>query len=1273
MVSFDQLEPPQRRAVLAFDRNYAVTAGAGSGKTTTFAARYVRLLEETDADPQSIAAITFTESGARELQERVRETVSDRLQESAGETYQDWGGHHDDLPEAYIHTIHGFCARLLREYALQADVPIGFDVIEETAARGQQLTTVERFVEQHLDDERIELLTQIYYRDRLETLLTDLLREHHQARRWADRWADATPEDYLEFVLDRFGVIDTATAREALTDETVREALADIQRVSTEESAGGNRITIANNVADAVEAYSFDPAAMDQVQTHDAVAALCEALTSDGTPYFGAFDSWAYTGHDDWDSENAQRFEEATNTLVSALAVEEWATADRLGVDRNAGRYYVTLASIVQDLHADYQQRKARETALDFADLIDSAIQLLRSNSTVREELRKKFEYVMLDEVQDTDPRQWELVDLLTSTEEPYDEGNVFVVGDEKQSIFRFRGADVTQFAVERERLSAANDTEALPSLEAVQPVEGDGGLDRNFRSLPAVLEPINDLFEELFGAVPEAYQNAPTGIDSEDRSFEPAPQRLNTARTDAAGLSTGASFVVTPSGRDERQEILPAGHSLASIEDDPIAVDAHALAAEVSALLDGHQQRYVTVEFEDGVPVEEPTTLDPSDVAILLRKRTHLKEYERALAARNIPYTVASGIGFYSSTEVIALRNLFRVLGNPRDDLALFSVLRSPLFGLEDGRVVELWNDADYRSIGESEGELWAALASSDAQVLTDVRDRLQAWREAAGMSDGTGRGDSETEPSPEIVDTWDRLLGKIIEDTGYLASLATDERGQQAIANVEKFRSRLRGWSEDGVQTLSGVIDRIEQEIELSTREGEAEVPADANGVRIMTIHDAKGREFPAVFVPGLSHDFNLQVGYGDQIAEFETLTTQTDEPSDEPGHASEPSLLGIRGPGVADPFTQEDTVLKRRLRFSRRREAIAEEKRILYVAMTRARDHLCLLGTTTTDDGTLETIDTGDASDPSNWFDLIGPTILDEETVETFASEQEATYRDTSDYPLRVRLPDSGTELSRDAGTTAPELTKEVPSYDPDRDYSIPASALGSLIEDEAPGELQVDHTGRYLSYSPPTTGKDHQSGDAGSANPTRLPGTVFGTALHKAVELGYDSEDSARLQRLAEQCAIQGEAEVEAVTSAELERLSSHLESANEYLASIGSAHSFDEREVHASLRNGEVYGDIDRLVVEGEGYHIIDYKTNALTTEAEIDAKAAHYAWQLRAYAVALYQTDPDRAVEATLVFTEQGVTRSYEWTPIELSELAAELDFEICRSVSNVL
>lgn len=1255
MISLEHLENAQRHAVEAYDRNYAVTAGAGSGKTTTFASWYMTLLRETDATPASIVAITFTESGARELRQRVREGVRNRLRATDGESRREWQTHHEALPEAYIHTIHGFCARLLREYALRADVPVGFDIVERTAARGYQQEVVESFVETHLDDERLDAVAVVYGREQLEELFGDLLTDHRRAREWADAWADRSPAEYVSYVCSEYATVDVDEARRCLDTECVAAAVADIERVAAAESAGRERITIAQNVADVAATHAFAPDEMDDIEVHDAVAALCEALTSGGTAYRGGFDAWSYTGHDGWTAANADQYETATNRIAEALPVETWATSDRLGVDRNAAQAYTALASLYRDIHERYQTRKRREAVLDFEDLIDMAVTLLSTAPAVRAQVRDSFDHVMLDEVQDTDPRQWRLVRLLTSAGDDYDGQNVFVVGDEKQSIFWFRGADVAQFRRERERLSAAN-PDHLPTDPDRK--TNRGGLARNFRSLPAILDPINNLFEHLFGAVPAGYRDVPTGVTA-DTSFEPAAQSLAADRTDGADISTGVTGVFVPKKKTARNNRFDGPSPLLNPPETRSILGAETLAAEVAALLDGETERYETVGFEDAAPVEEPTEVSPADIAVLLRNRNDLDEYERALSKYGVPYTVASGIGFYDRTEVAALRSLFEILLDPTADLALFGVLRSPLFGFDDPTVVGCWADLDTSEIGN--GALWRALGRTDDEGLAAARASLERWRRLAGIDGGDA-----------VVETWDTLLSRIVDETGYLASLAVDERGRQAVANVEKFRDRLQEWNEGGVQALSALVDRIERAAELSAREGDAEVPTEADGIRLLTVHDAKGLEFPVVFVPGLAQSFTLRSGYGNGAAEFEQLADGTD--------GERTPLLGIDGPSVEAAFDREDTVLKRRLRFAREREAVAEEKRILYVAMTRARGHLFLVGVTSADDdGNPVSVEQDDAEDPSSRLDFVGPYLFDEETVDAFAADARATVTGPSGTPFTVRAPRTTGPLTTGRETDPPALSEAGDGWEPATEYSVAASYVGSLVEDGAPGEVYTDHTGRYISYTPPDeptgeeTGAEDDDTTAASTmdesvEPAWLPRNVFGDALHKATELGIDPGDTEQLRTLLTQFARDHNVTPDRVSADDVTELRRHRRVAQEFLAGLDGT-AVAERPVRALLDGGEVYGDIDHLLVTPDTYHIVDFKTNVVDDPGEIPAKASSYSWQLRAYAVGLHQSDPDRDVQATLLFTDADETWVVEWTAAELDIETERLDSAIRSSL----
>ena len=395
----------------------------------------------------------------------------------------------------------------------------------------------------------------------------------------------------------------------------------------------------------------------------------------------------------------------------------------------------------------------------------------------------------------------------------------MFLVGDEKQSIYGFRGADVTTFGTARAELQAVNSSRgvsSIPNDPAVEPTDLE--LSGNFRTLDTPLEFLNALFDSVFE--PEGDEYAP---------FEAPPQRLTMQRDrieETAGLTGSVEYLPIPDDADTAAALLESDHPVATgALDHPLEAEAHGLAARLTHL------------FADPPTVQDQTTgthrkATPDDVAILLRRRTHLDRYQRALEEYEIPYTVVGGVGFYDSPEVQALTNLFRVLGDPTDDVSLYGVLRSPLFGFTDDRLAPALSDA---------ATVWDGLASSDDPQLQDAYELLTSWRSLSGCGTPTDGG----------VLPWNQLLSRVIDDTGYLASVSADERGQQAVANVEKFRDQIRTWSENGIHTAAGLLHRIDQQADLDAREGEADIPGDADGVRIMTIHSAKGLEFPIVTV--------------------------------------------------------------------------------------------------------------------------------------------------------------------------------------------------------------------------------------------------------------------------------------------------------------------------------------------------------------------------------------------------------------------------------------
>ncbi len=1211
MVEFGDLTDQQQAAADALDRNVTLTAGAGTGKTTTLTARYMRMLERGMADdapadpdapllPEEIVTTTFTERAANELKEGVREAITERVADAPPAEYDAWREVADGLEDGYIHTLHGFCSRLLREHALGvAAIDPGFDTLDETETAALLEETVATLLETHDDHEAVERLARLYSRDSLQAILTDLLTERPGGIEWAERWADAIEEEYLKYVDRHLHPVPPEAAAERLGDPAVREALATLRELIENPPAavdtGGQGWTRA---AGAVARLKGDLDGFDEptVETRDLFLDLCDALTTGSGDRYA---SYTATGSRWDDSEAKAAFDEAITTVVDALEPEAHVVDADSRAEANSFPFVRALAQLTILAHEAYTERKREQNVVDFTDQIEFALEFLTEEATAAQlaDLRERFAYVMVDEFQDTDPRQWELIKHLTAPDpEDFDARNVFVVGDVKQSIYRFRNADVTQFHRTAGELETANPAGATTAGD-------DDQLSTNFRSLPGVLEPINELFDTVFEESGEPY--------------EAAPQRLEAYRDDPQNLAS-VEYLAVPTDPDYRAQRFPEENPFATLQPgDDAELEARALAARLTQLFDGEARVYEAGDPED----PEAVSLEPEDVAILLRSRTRLKQYERALEAADVPFTVASGLGFYETPEVTALLNLFRVLADPSDERALYGVLRSPLFGCTDDTLAMLKRDG---------ASLWTALGETDEPELRDAHELLTGWRDALGVA---------PDADPQVDGSWASFLTRVIEETGYLASVSADERPQQAVANVEKFREELRGYADDGVTSLPTLVRRIERRRDLESREGEATVAGGGEGVSILTVHDAKGMEFPVVVVPDVGRGFNMKAAVGEGQVEFETVDGE---------HAA-----GLKAPDPDDPLETEETIARETLKERRKAEERAEEKRVLYVACTRARDRLLLTGLHDLEDDSesLTDIESADPEEASSWRDWVQPELLDEATLKALEAADSVT-GSIGDAPVTVSLPTPAVDWRE--GTDPPDLALEQSPAPPrpDREFRLSPTDLASLMGGH--GSLRLDGRTNTVLFE----GEDEDEGDEddGDGCPRELPSTAFGEAVHRLCELRPPAD---RREAVIEQVLEEKDVDSE-LTATSREAIVRHAQRGSEYVdglhADADVQEAYDELYVTAEFEAGEISGFIDHLVVTPDAYHVVDYKTNYVTA-AEVPEKAAYYRTQMEAYAIALHQQDPERAVTATLYFIEPGESYEFEWKVAALEAL----------------
>jgi ATP-dependent helicase/nuclease subunit A len=533
-------------------------------------------------------------------------------------------------------------------------------------------------------------------------------------------------------------------------------------------------------------------------------------------------------------------------------------------VQEREERDYGLLRELLELYGARYERLKEERSALDFEDLQLIARDLLEVQPGLREHYRQRFDHLMVDEFQDTNRLQASILALL-------ERGNLFTVGDVHQSIYLFRNADVGVF---REHQEAA---------------EGDGRdarLSDNFRSRRELLDALNLSFGSVF-----------------DPGFEPLREPAGDRR-DAPPASPSVELLVVDSKR--WGDAFPDGEQPFGPTHAPPwrAAEARLLAHRLAALagLDG--------------------PFEPGDVAVLVRAATDIAVYERAIADQGLPTYVAGGRGYWSQQQVGDLRAYLAALANPLDELALHSLLASPLVGasIDALGLIGLRAHALDRDVwwtleeaflpsGDGSRDLADALTGGDRERVAAFVERFAAEREAG----------------PRL--SLERLIDRAVTGSGYDRAVLRMPAGERRLANVRKLMRLAREYEADEGRDLRGFIDFVGEQDMLRAREGEAPLETEGiDAVRLMTIHAAKGLEFPLVCVADLGR---LPRGDDDALRVTE----------DGRVGLSVASLGGGRAAGMElEEIKEEQAAL-----------ADQEERRIFYVAMTRAREHLILSGAT------------------------------------------------------------------------------------------------------------------------------------------------------------------------------------------------------------------------------------------------------------------------------------------------------------------------------------
>ena len=858
--------PEQSPAIAVRGSDVVVTAGAGTGKTRTLVARTLALLAE-GTPHRSIVAITFTEKAAREMRNRVRDQVRRYLQQP--EVDQDerrrWEETYVALDAARIGTIHSLCAEILRTHPAEAGVDPRFGVLDEGQANILKRRAVDEALAWAADDQQASTLFALLGEGGLRSMLEALLQNRLAARECLATLPDPLWPAWQARVVPALHTF--------LDDGRVQAAFADLLALR------------ANGLLARAQAAG------------DRLAEPLQRL-------LGLWDEIAVArGSEDWPAVS-RRLAALRGEMKQAGQATHWAPANpKATIKELQGLYDMLLAPIVDkgiDLALDqtlaeampalrraldrvldaYDRMKHDRQALDFDDLEQGALDLLRRHGALQTYWQQQVHAVLVDEFQDTNARQRDLVRLLAGPAAGGTPGGVFIVGDAKQSIYRFRGADVAVFRAERDQIQALGGT-------AVQ-------LETSYRAHAELVQALNDLLLPVLG----------------DRSEPGRPWLEPFSPLRAHRPAPGPGFAAP-----HVELLLAAGSKVGGA----LALAARAAAARIVELVESGS--HGLGPQEDG----GTRALDYGDVAILCRASTSFGAYEDALEGAGVPFLTVAGRGFYGRPEVRDVLNALRALADPADDLSLAGLLRSPAIALPDTALYRLCEERDRLSPPPS---LWTLVAAGEVAAAWPDPDRERAVR-AAGLI----RRLNALVGRVPVAD----LLKAFLDATDYQAALL--QAGQaRAVRNVAKL---LADAHNSGLVGVGEFLEYIAGLRDSGAREGEARAVAEGV-VQIMTVHAAKGLEFPVVVLGDAGHAARVDRGL-----------------------IVDPAL------GILWPLKDDQDRLPAVYRLAKKQaddQEAAEADRLLYVAATRAREKLIVSGTVKLREGAA-------IARPTGWLGRLG----------------------------------------------------------------------------------------------------------------------------------------------------------------------------------------------------------------------------------------------------------------------------------------------------------
>ena len=894
----------QQQVIDLRNRNILVSAAAGSGKTAVLVERIVKIITDKNhpVDIDHLLIVTFTNAAAAEMRERIGNAIEKALDEQPGNEHL--LRQLTLIHNAQITTIDSFCLYVVRNHFHEIDLEPNFRIGDEGELKLLREDVLGRVLEQNYEEpsEAFSDFVEGYASGRTDAALNEMILQLYEFSRsypWPEKWLDSFVGAYR---IETREELDRAEWLAPLT-QNIRFVLKDCEQLLKQALA----VTQQDDGPDMYEkAVRSD---LEKYESLSKLTSFCElSVALSDIKYDRLASSRGFEGDPD-KLELVKSLREQAKDVVKKLCRQYFFCSPEMMIEQleRTEPMLEEVVRLTKQFADEFAAAKRRKNLVDFHDVEHFALQILVDEETEKakktaEEFRDTFEEIMIDEYQDSNEVQETL--LRSISREERGENNIFMVGDVKQSIYRFRLARPELFMKKYDSYSLEEST--------TQRID----LHKNFRSREEVLTCTNDIFYKIM------------------------VRSLGNVEYDAeAALYPGASY---PVSADFTPEILLADSNDELLEDTELS-DKKTLEAKIVAEEIRHLMKTQPVTDK---ATGELRAARYSDIVILLRSLSGWADsLVEVLNGNGIPAHTVSSTGYFSTVEVQTVLSMLRLLDNPRQDIPMAAVLRSPMAGLTDEELAVLRLEDGSVPFHEAVLELAEGLYEEDGQKeISDSEADSEADQKQGRNADGKKEDDIETTAHRKLLKFYKKyrqlrqlvpdtpiheLIEIILRETGYGHYVAAMPAGNRRTANLNMLLEKAAAYEKTSYKGLFHFVRYIDELQKYDVDFGEADmVGENEDVVRIMSIHKSKGLEFPIVIVSGMGKNFNKQ----------DTRSKMVLHPELGIGLDYMDGKKRIKSPTIAKKAIAKQIDL----------ENLGEELRVLYVALTRAKEKLILTGT-------------------------------------------------------------------------------------------------------------------------------------------------------------------------------------------------------------------------------------------------------------------------------------------------------------------------------------